>query len=300
MKHLFTLLLIFSVNVLTSQEDTLNEDSIRYAMHPRAPQREHHFFVSTALRYGESYHALTSEKYPELVSCLGEHTRNAYFPSAELMLGYHIRNWWDVSIGVQYFETGYDYAATKQLSDTLPAEFAIGCDVYHAVDPKYGFIQANFYDPRFFSLIQEYHPAEAVQKVKLRYYYLGFPIKTELTALLAITTRRGWARVFINGGVTPNYMIKQRYDVSFQKDSWNYVYQDSIGSPAPFIRRWNLSTSVGAGITFVIRENYEVRIEFSRQDQLFDLFNWRLNAKQDYEEKHRVYGGGLSFRYFLR
>lgn len=300
MKHLFTLLFILTANLLLSQVDSTavgSPDSLEIDLTPPAPQRAKHLFLEFELGYGKSHYEIIGNKYPELVSCRGEHEKKIKVPTAELKVGYQIKNWWSVSAGFQYFQTGFDFSEEKMLSDTLPMEFVIGCEVYEVVDPQYGYVFAGFFDPRFASGIIGYHPAEATLSIKPRYHYLGFPVKTELSALLAVTRGHGWARLFVNGGVTPNYMVKQGYHQSYENESWSYVLEDSVGIPAPYLRRWNMSASVGVGLAFMIRKQCEVRIEMNRQDQLFCLFNW---THEYYQERHGISTLNISWRYYFR
>lgn len=298
MKHLFTFLLLLSGSMLFAQDDSLTDDSTDYETRATAAYRLHHFFLDIDAGYGTAHHKIFGNHFQELADCRSMHEKNIRIPTARVSLGYKLQHWWSVSIGLQYFETGFDFSEEKQLSDTLPAEFSIGCDVYQAVNPQFGFIQYAFFDPRFASVIQGYHPSRATLNIRERYKYIGLPIQTELSTTLFINTR-GRTTLFVNGGVTPNYMLKQEYDMSYSNDSWNYIVQDSVGVPAPFVRRWNMMSNFGVGFTVVIRERYELKFEASRQYQLLYFFNWRLWGNFDYQEKHDIGTLKLSFRYYL-
>jgi hypothetical protein len=298
MKHLFTFLLVLTSTLLWAQDDSLADDSTDYKTRAEYAYRVHHFFLDIDAGFGTAHHTIFGNHYQELADCRHEHEKDIYIPTARVSLGYKLRHWWSVSIGLQYFETGFDFSEEKQLSDTLPSEFSIGCDVYQAVDPYRGFIRYAFFDPRFVSGIQGYHPSQATLNIRERYKYIGLPIQTELSTELHINSR-GRTILFVNGGVTPNYMLKQEYDMSFSNESWNYVVQDSVGVPAPFVRRWNMMSSFGVGFTVIIRERYELKFEASNQYQLFYFFNWRLWGNYDYQEKHNISTLKVSFRYYL-
>jgi hypothetical protein len=292
MKHLFTLLLIFCGIAVFAQEDTLQYDSI-----PTSHSRRD-FFLNAGFGYGVAHRGISTNGYSELVTCREACETPLNVPSAELNVGYHITNWWNVSVGLQYFQTGLRFSEEKTLSDTLPNEFSIGCDVYEAVNPRIGFVQYAFFDPRFVGVIQGYHPSSATLEVNLRYHYIGLPVKTSFTAVIRTSHFRDFG-LFVSGSITPNYMIRQLYDVRFKNHDWEFVQQDSTGIPAQFIRRWNLSTSVSVGVTLLRTKNCEVSLEVNRQDQLLNLFNWRLFSQFDYEEKHRIGRAVLSVTYFL-
>jgi hypothetical protein len=304
MKHLFTLALVVIANALFAQIETDGIDSTvvdtTYSYGPPPPERLHRFFLAADVGRGVSYHSILGEHYQELEDCRNEHENNIYVPTASLNLGYHLKRWWDVSVGLQYFQTGFDFSEQKSLSDTLPYEFSIGCDVYQAVHPSMGFVWAAFYDPRFVSGISGYHPTSATLKIRERYHYVGIPVKTELNIFVRHTIGRGLARLFVNAGVTPNYMVKQLYDMSFSNETWSYTVQDSVGIPAPFVRRWNLSSSFGGGITLMVRDHFEFRLEGNVQHQLIYFFNWRLGGNFDYQEKHSVNSTKISVRYYFR
>lgn len=298
MKHQFTLFLVLSVNLLCAQEDSLADDSTDYETRAQYAYRFHHFFLDIDAGYGTAHHTIFGNHFQELVDCRKMHEKDIHIPTARISLGYKLKHWWSVSMGLQYFETGFDFSEEKQLSDTLPSEFSIGCDVYQAVDPYRGFIRYAFYDPRFASFIQGYHPTQATLDIRERYKYIGLPIQTEVSTTLLINWR-GRSTLFVNAGVTPNYMLKQEYDMTFSNGSWSYVVQDSVGVPAPFVRRWNMMSNFGVGFTVIIRERYELKFEASRQYQMLYFFNWRLSGNFDYQEKHDIGTLKVAFRYYL-
>lgn len=298
MKHWFTLIFLLVGMSILAQEDSPESDTADYELSPPIPKRAKRLFITASYGYGTSYHSVSSEKYAELVSCRGEHEKNLEVPSAELNVGYHIKHWWNVSVGLEYFETGFNFSEEKSLSDTMSHEFSNGCDVYNSVHPYAGYVWYGFHDPRFVGYIQGYHPTSATQKINVHYYYLGIPVKTELSFTLS-TAHLGYLRPYVVGGLTPNYMIRQQYDASFENGTWKYVQQDSIGIPYQFLRRGNVSTVAGFGLKFFVKNKFDVSAEYNRQDQLLDIFNWRFYDKQDYEEKHRVYRVKFAVTYYF-
>lgn len=295
MKHLFTLILLMIGVAVTAQEDSLEYDSVP---EPVSYHRDRRFFLNAEFGYGTAYRSISSTQYLALIKCRNGHENGAQVFSAGMYGGYSIYGWWRVRAGIQYFETGFQFSEEKTFRDTAHSEFTVGCDVYNAVDPRIGFIWYAFYDPRFLARIEGAHPEKAEMNVNVRYYYVAFPLSTEFTAAIRTTHFRDF-RLFVSGGITPNYMIRQRYDIRFKNEDWEFIAQDSIGVPANFIRRWNLSTSISVGISLLQRDNFEINLELNRQDQLLDLFGWQLYAKYDYKEKHHVTRGVLSVTYFL-
>jgi hypothetical protein len=303
MKHLFTLMLLLAGSALIAQIDSTEtepseDDSLSFGLLPISPQRAKHFFLDVELGYLRSYHEVRGNKYRELWECRGGHETRIFAPTAELRAGYQIKNWWSVSAGVQYFQTGFDFTETKTLQDSVDVDIVIGCDSYGADNSSFGFMYTGFYDPRFLSYVKGPHPDQATMNIRLRYFYIGLPVKTEFSAFIR-TTRMQQFKLFVTGVVSPNYIVKQRYDVSFQSDGWNFVERDSVGVPAPYIRRWNLGGGYGLGFSLLVRKQFEMRLEFNRQEQLLYLFNWRLFQKDDYQERHAISSAKFSLRYYF-
>lgn len=295
MKHLFTLILLMIGVAVTAQEDSLEYDSVP---EPVSYHRDRRFFLNAEFGYGTAYRSVSGPHYSPMIECRNEHETGIGALSAGIHAGYHIFDWWSVRAGLQYFETGFQFSEEKTFRDTMSSEFSLGCDVYNAVDPRVGFVGYAFYDPRLLAVIEGNRPRQATMNVNVKYYYVGLPVSTELTAVVRTAHFRDF-RLFVRGGITPNYMFRQQYDVSFSNGDWQYTYQDSTGVPANFLRRWNLSTSVSFGVSLLRRENFEINFELNRQNHLLNVFNWQLFAPYDYEEKHHVTRGVLSVTYFL-
>lgn len=298
MKHLFTLLLILSGNFLFAQTDSAEIDTAMSDNQRVEFAKAKHLFIQIGYGYGRCHYNVIGNRYPELVACRSEHETPINVPMSDLRVGYQIKEWWSLSVGIQYFQTGFDFSEEKALSDTLPMEFVIGCEVYDVVDPEHGYVYNGFYDPRYASGILGYHPDDATLRIKPRYHYLGLPIQTEFSGYLYLARLRGLG-VFANAGLTPNYMIKQGYYQSYENASWKYVMEDSIGLPSSFIRRWNMSAEFGLGVKFISAKRFEARAEFHNQFQLFCLFDPKRYSKEVYQERHSISMVNISLRFYL-
>lgn len=298
MKHLFTLLLILSGSFLFAQADSTEIDTTISDNQNTEFEKAKRVFVEVGYGYGMCHYKVIGDTYPALIACRSEHETPINVPMSDLRVGYQIKEWWSLGAGIQYFQTGFDFSEEKTLSDTLPMEFVIGCEVYNVVDPEFGYVYNGFFDPRFASGILGYHPDEATLNNKPRYHYLGLPIKTELSGYLNFLRFRSLG-VFINAGLTPNYMIKQNYYQSYENASWTYVLQDSTGVPSSYIRRWNMSAEFGLGVKFISVKRFEARVEYHNQYQLFYLFDQKRYTKEDYQERHSISMVNISLRYYL-
>ena len=94
-------------------------------------------------------------------------------------------------------------------------------------------------------------------------------------------------------------MVRQKYDHSFSNGEWEYVLQDSLGVPLNILRRGNVSSELGFGFTVYAGKKTEISLQVNWQNQILDIFNWRFDWRADYQEKHNVYQGLISFSYYF-
>lgn len=301
MKHLFTsFLAIYSIVLYSQQDSVVADSSAPYRPTPmRCYNNEGRWFVAADGALGWAYRGIESKQYSELQKCREQHELPAKVPLFGVSAGYYFRNWFNVAIGLGYTESGFNFSERRDLIDTIPMEFVIGCDVYGAVNPQYGYLgPAAFYDPRLTSGILGYHPKSATLNINVRYYQLVFPILAQFNWTIRLNPWN-YVHAFANVGISPNYIVKQRYDNSFEGENWNYVLEDSVGQVAPYIRRWNAGAIGNVGILYEITQEWLIGVEGGFQYQIFELFNWRLYGKKDYAEHQYISRLGIQLRYIF-
>lgn len=300
MKHLFTSILILLSQWLISQNDTTYSDTV-----PTQSPKDYYYakesscFLKGSVAFGNAYRGIMGSKYEELIDCRNEHESSINVPEGGVDFGYRFTNWLSIGAGLHFLETGFDFREDRSLSDTLPMEFVVGCDVYNVVNASAGYVGAGFFDPRLNTAIVGLHPSSATLDIQVRYYYLNLPIQAELTGSILYGRSSGRLQVFVNGGLAPNYMVKQKFSHSFSNGNWNVSVDDSIGTPIFCMQRWNIGALFGGGFSVHVNEKILVRAEFNTQFQLRNIFNEKLSAHTNYIEKHNVYRLGLGVCYNL-
>ncbi|HTF05362.1 MAG TPA: outer membrane beta-barrel protein [Bacteroidia bacterium] len=298
MKQALLPFLVFFGFTLSAQDtlpaDTLQEETKHKHKNTHYSNDEHRLSVGLNLSVGYSFRKIESRKYSELIHCREEHETGILTPNAGLSVAYRLNKNFQLVSGISYFQTGFDFSEDVQLSDTLENEFLIGCEVYNVVDPKIGYVQNNFYDPRFAYYISGYHPSQGTLNIKVRYHYLDVPL------MVRFNMGQKRFRAYVAAGASANFMVSYDETIKVKNEGTTFSsYRDEDKGLFFVFNRWNFSALGCAGVSYRVNQSFSIGAEFSGRYQLRNIFTKESQGNADwYVEHHYSATAGVSVWYY--
>jgi hypothetical protein len=299
MKFILTLTISILLTSLHAQTDSLRKDSLLKKFN----QSRLSFGPDISLGY--CFRKIESKLYPEMVACRNEHEQAAYLPHAGIAFHYRITNWFQLVSGIRYLQTGFNFKEERQLSDTLETELGSACDVYHVVDPAWGYLVSGFLDPRYGFLIKGEHPDTATLKFQVRYHYIDVPLKARFSLEKKLIFHKAKRPVvssislFVYAGISINYLFRQNISYQFENNGTEFASNTYSGKPFDNIEKINYSLLTGGGIRYRATQKVAFEVHADAQWQQINIFQPDKYYRKYYIEKHYRYDAGLSVFYYF-
>ncbi|HTL80497.1 MAG TPA: outer membrane beta-barrel protein [Bacteroidia bacterium] len=291
MKFIFTFITLSVSGILFAQRDT----SASY--HPRDTARETNlrFTWGPDLTLGYCYRKISSDKYPELITCRNAHEHPSWFINFGFLFHFRFHEHFDLTTGLRYARTGFTLSEDLRLNDSLDHEFGIACDVYHAIDPYYGWVGPYaFSDPRYAFLLQGYHPPAATIDINLTYSAVEVPVKMRYLV--------GKRKTFfiLSAGSSFSYIYRQNITERFTEGIGGELGSSSVTEkPYSYTNRFNTGLLLGTGVRFRLKPNVNLELHADAMKQMRDFFGQKNELVQDYHEHHFRIDAGISICYSI-